>query len=606
LRPQPALASLVPASIVLALIVLLCLMLAPVGALAQEIGNQGTDPFTGQPANPVPPVTLPDTTPKIGGTREDRLVFKSQTVLVQVPTVVTDKSGNHVHNLTKDDFKILEDGKQQKISSFEEVTAGTRPVPAKTFPGTFSNLALDGQQPLAITVIALDVINTPFLDQAYARKQLIKYLADNLDSGHVLGLVVMGSKGIKVLGGLNSDPAALIAALKKASGEVSSMETFSTDGKALASADADPSELTGGSGPGEDALMRMRRFILNADALEGQYQQSRAIEDTMRAFLAIAWSLSGIPGRKSLIWATGSFPFPLDSPSTLPGGNLSQLYERAMDALKNAQIAVYPVDVRGLVSTTPTDDAKYDGAVSSAGLSDAGSGRSWLQASTVNSMVTFAEMTGGRAFYNSNDLTAGFKRAADDSSSYYLLGYYVDTHNTRPGWRKLQVQLPLKDKGWEVRARTGLFFTNTGIDPQLTHQADIDFALSSPFDSTGIQVTMQWQPPGPEGDKKAGDKKKVGFALRLPATSVIEESDKNRFDVDFIAQATKLGVPAGKAGQTIKGIVPASALDKIKAEGIFYSSALELAPGDYEVRFVVRDNLTGRIGSVSAPLTVNQ
>jgi hypothetical protein len=140
----------------------------------------------------------------------------------------------------------------------------------------------------------------------------------------------------------------------------------------------------------------------------------------------------------------------------------------------------------------------------------------------------------------------------------------------------------------------------------LTHQADIDFALSSPFDSTGIQVTMQWQPPGPEGDKKAGDKKKVGFALRLPATSVIEESDKNRFDVDFIAQATKLGVPAGKAGQTIKGIVPASALDKIKAEGIFYSSALELAPGDYEVRFVVRDNLTGRIGSVSAPLTVNQ
>ncbi len=214
-------------------------------------------------------------------------------------------------------------------------------------------------------------------------------------------------------------------------------------------------------------------------------------------------------------------------------------------------------------------------------------------------MTTFAEMTGGRAFYNTNDLTAAFKRAVDDSSSYYLLGYYADTRDTRPGWRKLQVQLP-KNKNVEVRARTGLFFTNAGIDPQLTHNADIEFALSSPFDSTGIQVTMQWQPPTTDGDKK-----KVGFALRLPATNVIDEGDKNRFDVDFIAQATKSGKPAGQAGQTVKGIVPASALDKIKAEGIFYRNALELPPGDYRVRFVVRDNLSGRIGSVSVPLTVN-
>lgn len=573
-------------------------------ALAQ-IGQQGTDPFTGQPAQPTPPVTLPDTSQTSRGVNEEgRLVFKSGTVLVEVPAVVTDSSGNHVHNLTKNDFKILENGKPQKISVFEEVTASNvRPAPAANPPGTFSNLTFDSQQPVSVTVIALDTINTPFLDQAIGRKQLIKYLGETLDSRRVLGLVVISSKGVKVLGGLNSDPATLIAALKKASGEFSPMETFGAEGKVLAATESQPTQLTGGISPGEDPAARMRRFIVNADAVQGAYQQARAIEDTMKAFLSIALSLSGIPGRKSLIWATGSFPFTLDSPSSVPGGNLSLLYERTMRALNDAQVAVYPVDLRGVLGSSLIADATYSGGLSGPEIGNGAAARGWLQNSSVDSLKNFAEMTGGRAYYNNNDLAAGFKRAADDSSSYYLLGYYLDTHNTKPGWRKLQVQVQQKD--CEVHARNGVLFTNATIDPQLTHQADIDFALSSPFDDTGIPVTVQWQPPAPSGDKNTGEKKKVGFALRLPATSVIDEADQNRFDVDFIAQATKQGEPAGHAGQTIRGTVPASALDRIKAEGIFYRNTLELSPGEYQVRFVVRDNLSGKIGSVSAPLSVN-
>lgn len=575
-----------------------CLVLLPAAGLAQQLGGQQTDPFTGQPVNPAPPVTIPDVTRTPGANDEGRLVFKSQTVLIQVPAVVTDKAGNHVHNLTKNDFKVLENGKQQKITTFEEVNAATRPVQSQATPGVFSNQTLNSQQPLAINLIALDLINTPFLDQEYGRQQLIKYLANNLDSGHVLGLIVMGGKGIQVLGGLNSDPATLIAALKKASSSVTRMDTFGADGKALANVESAPSELTGGIARGEDAEMRMRKFILNADVLEGQYQQSRAIEDTMRAFLDIAWSLSGIPGRKSLIWATGGFPFVMDSPSSVPGGSLSLLYERAMEALRNAQISVYPVDIRGLVSTSPVGDANYDGAIGGQGLSDTETVRGQLQASTISSMNTFAEMTGGRAFYNSNDLATGFKRAADDSSSYYLLGYYADPHNTKPGWRKLQVQVPHKE--WEVRARAGILFSNATVDPQLTHKADIDFALNSPFDSTAIAVSVKWQAMATDGEKK-----KVAFALHLPAEGVVDEADKNRFDIDFIAQATRQGTPAGNAGQTVKGAIPPAALAKIKADGIFYQNALELPPGNYQVRFVVRDNLSGRVGTVSAPLTVN-
>jgi VWFA-related protein len=575
------------------LILWCCIIFLPTCALAQE-----NDPFTGQPANPATPGTIPeaDLHRSRGADEERKLAFKSQTILVQVPAVVADKAGNHVHNLSRGDFKIFENGKEQRIAIFEEVNAGSsHSAQAKNPPNTFSNFTLE-RQPFAITVIALDTINTPFLDQTFGRKQLIKYLADNLESGRVFGLVVIGSKGLQVISGLNSDPASIVAALKKASGEMSPMESFGTDGKIAAASGDGASELTGGTPA--DPVARMQQFIQSADAVQGSYQQSRAIEDTLKAFLAIAWSLSGVPGRKSLIWATGSFPFNLDSPSSLPGGSLSILYERTMEALNQAQVSVYPVDVRGLVSTSPAGDATYSGDLSGPGFADAASSRSWLQTSSVQSLANFAEMTGGRAFFNNNDVSTGFKRAADDSSSYYLLGYYVDNLNTKPGWRKLQVQVARKDV--EVHARTGFLVTNATIDPELTHKEDLAFALSSPFDSTGLEVTVRWQGISPDGDKK-----KIGFAVHLPASGVIDERDKNRFDIDFIAQASKVGAPVGNAGQTIKGTVPAASMDKIKADGILYQNALELPAGNYQVRFVVRDNLSGKIGSVSAPLTVN-
>ncbi len=575
------------------LILWCCIIFLPTCALAQE-----NDPFTGQPASPSTPGSIPeaDVHHSRGADEERKLAFKSQTILVQVPAVVADKAGNHVHNLSRGDFKIFENGKEQRIAIFEEVNTGSsHSAQAKNPPNTFSNFTLE-RQPFAITVIALDTINTPFLDQTFGRKQLIKYLADNLESGRVFGLVVIGSKGLQVISGLNSDPASIVAALKKASGEMSPMESFGTDGKIAAASGEGASELTGGTPA--DPVARMQQFILSADSVQGSYQQTRAIEDTLKAFLAIAWSLSGVPGRKSLIWATGSFPFNLDSPSSLPGGSLSILYERTMEALNHAQVSVYPVDVRGLVSTTPTADATYSGSLSGPGFADAAADRSWLQTSSVQSLENFAEMTGGRAFFNNNDVSTGFKRAADDSSSYYLLGYYVDNLNTKPGWRKLQIQVARKDV--EVHARTGFLVTNATIDPELTHKEDVAFALSSPFDSTGLEVTVRWQGISPDGDKK-----KVGFAVHLPASGVIDERDKNRFDIDFIAQASKVGAPVGNAGQTIKGTVPPASMDKIKADGILYQNALELPAGNYQVRFVVRDNLSGRIGSVSAPLTVN-
>jgi len=358
---------------------------------------------------------------------EENVEFSSTTVLIQVPVVVTDKSGAHIHNLAKEDFQVFENGKEQKLGAFEEFTSAHSPLPAPpTKPGEFSNLMVDPNQPRTLAIIAIDSINTAYLDQAFGRRELIKYLSENLDPAQILGLVMMGNKGIRVLHGLTADPAQLVAAVKKVSGEIPTMQGFDAEAQVAAASQSNFSVPSGNTSPmspapNSDAVPmvdlagQLRDFVLKGDAIAGAFQQEHAIEMTLRAFLDIATYVSGIPGRKSLIWATGSFPFTIDSPSTVPGGQLSLLYERTMTALNQSQVSIYPVDIRGLVANSPTADATYSGGNLGPQMMNAAVGRSWLQASTLDTLKDFAAMTGGRAFYNINDLAGSFHKAADDS-----------------------------------------------------------------------------------------------------------------------------------------------------------------------------------------------
>jgi VWFA-related protein len=121
-----------------------------------------------------------------------------------------------------EDFHVFENGKEQKLSTFEEIVATTTKLPAvEAKPGQFSNLTLSEQQPRTVMVIAIDTINTPFLDQANGRRELVKFLADNLNSGQVLALMIMTPHGVRVVQNLTGDPEQLIQVLKKASGELS-------------------------------------------------------------------------------------------------------------------------------------------------------------------------------------------------------------------------------------------------------------------------------------------------------------------------------------------------------------------------------------------------
>jgi VWFA-related protein len=539
--------------------------------------------------------------------QEGNVEFRSETVLVQVPVVVTDKAGNHIHDLKKEDFHVFENGKEQNVSSFEEIVARGSHVPtAAPLPtGTYTNVVANTTQPLSLTVVAIDEVNTPFLDQTYARKQLIKYLGDNLDSTQPMGMVVISTKGLKVIQSLTSDSATLINTLKKLGGQTPDMQNVDTDTQVAAATTINGLSLFATS-PASMTQDGLQDFISQGDVDYAQFKQENAIETTLNAFLGLAWTLSGVPGRKTVIWATGSFPFFMDSPASIPGGRLSTLYERAMQALNDAEVAIYPVDVRGLVNYSPIADASVSHLQRGNAATQQLSGRSWLHTMTLDTLNEFAEVTGGRAFYNTNDLAGAFKRAVDDGSSYYMLAYYLDTKNTKAGWRQLKVKLDRKDV--EIRARQGFLVTNVTMNPQLTRDQDINFALTSPFEATGLPIMVQWKGVTDPKEKTPdnADKKEVEFVVHVARNALTIEGTHNEYNVDFMAVAeTKTNTAAGNIGQNVKGSLTQPDVDKLKNSGMGYRNVLDLAPGTYSVRFVVRDNLSGRIGSITAPLTVN-
>jgi len=155
-----------------------------------------------------------------------------------------------------------------------------------------------------------------------------------------------------------------------------------------------------------------------------------------------------------------------------------------------------------------------------------------------------------------------------------------------------------------VRARSGFFVTKATVDPENSRNSDISSALQSPLDYTSIALVVRWDKIEPS---KEPGKKHVNYGMHLaPDAALINDAENNHVVLDFVALAK---TPEGKTvdhpvGQQIEAHLTAEKVVAVHQKGIAYSGALDLAPGEYTVRFVVRDDLSGRIGSVAAPLKV--
>jgi VWFA-related protein len=545
--------------------------------------------------------------------------FAAGAKLVLVPTLVTDKSGNHISGLKQEDFTVLENGAEQKLATFEEITSDPHRLSRPKNPNEFNNALAGGTSARRVTLIVLDLINTPFLDQVNARTELLKYLTKSVNEREPTGLYTLTRSGVQVVHDFTSDPRILVAALHVVKGDTYQMVdsdeeveaitgTASPDGSSGAPGSGGSSK-SGGSSRGnaqaavQGEAQKLQTMMEDSELNFKAFEQRVAITYTLDGLQTVAQALAGVPGRKSLIWASGGFPFNV-SDNTMqlaPAGrdtlaDVLPLYERTWQLLNDAEISLYPVDVKGLQVT------------SMAGAPVRNPGKNYSrrmqnrQFDTQSSFQTFAEMTGGRAYYGSNDLEKGFREAVNDSAEYYMLGYYIDRSQTKPGWRKLTVKA--KREHVEVRARSGFFVTNAAIDPERSRKSDISSALQSPLDYTSLALVARWDKiePGKEPGRKH-----VTFVIRLaPDAGVINDADNNHVALDFVAMAkSPEGKPMGSPmGQKVDVHLTPDRLSAIRQQGVVYRDGLDLAPGEYSIRFVVRDDLSGRTGSVAAPLKV--
>lgn len=544
------------------------------------------------------------------------ITFTSTTQYVLVPVVVTDKDGKPIAGLTKNDFQLLENGKPQPISSIEEITKAVAAPVKRATPGRssgspieFSNTTESDRTPRRLVIIALDLVNSPFQDQSRARRQLVSYLAENIEPGALYQLVVIENNGLRVLHDYTQDPAALVAALKNVQTRVThkdmvdpAVKSFAVKGGSAGTGSPGATDVGATTATytldrsvdSEEALMAM---LAQAEQPYAQMIESAAVSSTLTAFQQIAERASGVPGRKSLIWITGAFPFSISSSNgAVSDGVPFGLFQHVMHELSNQMISVYPVDIRGLL-TTNADASQHltrsQNAFPSALLNDEAN----RQRDALDTMRTFADMTGGRAFFNTNDTKGAIREAAQDGQAYYLLSYPVDKSNRRAGWRKISV----KSGNYRVRAREGYFLTQNTLDPINAARYDIETALTSPFDYTGLPMRLLLQPPAGSGDKR-----KITFAMMMPPKiATIDSSDTNHLFVEIAyAVMTPKGDSAAHKGTTYNLHLNPVQLQQVTTVGVSYGDTVELSPGAYKLRVVMRDNLTGKIGSVLAELNV--
>jgi VWFA-related protein len=495
--------------------------------------------------------------------------FRSRTELVMVPVLVSSDS-KPVSDLTREDFVLMRGDKQEKIGTFEEIATDTQRVHrVAPTPGIYSNTLVESAGPRRLTVIMLDMLNTPFLDQVYARQQILKYLLENIQPGTPVGLVALDRRGVRVIHDITTDPSALLAALRYVTGKAK-LESEGQAERLTSLAEAGPA-----AGPQDPTVQALLEGLRDMDT----WRMHDVTVSTLDALRMMARFLRGVPGRKSLIWVTAGFSLNTTCPN--PDRSLMapcQAFYDTMRLLADANTALYPVDARGLM----------------------GGRAPMLGVDEIEMMRVVAEMTGGRAFVRNNDIAGSIAKAEQDSSTYYLLGFYLNRTEVKPGWHKLSVQV--RRPNVQIRARSGFFVPKEEDAPEKTLARDFSVALRSPLEYTELPVTLQWK------DVRYSGKDAIqSFLLRMPPGAIaIDEEERNHvfFEVAAVARPRREGVKAPEFSGSVEANLTPEVLREAQQRGVSLLKEWQLPPGEYSVRFVVRDRLTGRFGSVSAPLVI--
>jgi VWFA-related protein len=457
-----------------------------------------------QTPQPAPPA------PTQQPTQSGVATLRADTQLVVVDVVVTDKNQKPVHGLKASDFTLTEENVPQTLKHFEEHTALTPadatkfpPLP-KSPPGVFTNYTPDPVNG-AVNLLLLDALNTPLRDQAYVRQQLLAYL-NSTPPGTRIAIFGLTTQ-LTILQGFTSDLELLKAVTSSRLGKNSPLLQDSMGGSGIQNSAADDLE---DAGADPTVVANLRQF----DALQQSFQLRLRVKYTLDAMNQLARYLSSIPGRKNLVWFSGSFPI-----SVLPDttGNLTNPFDVVADygdefretvnLLARSQVAVYPVDARGMTNAPVFDAAtSRNYAVPGRGTARMTQDLNKYSNDTIDehsTMRQMAEATGGHAFYNTNGLTQAVATAINNGSNFYTLTYTPSSPASDGKFRKIKVQLALS--GVNLAYRHGYYADDpqkgpppaVSGQPQSTTVADSAVTSAAPNPLQAVRVAMMRGSPTP-------------------------------------------------------------------------------------------------------------
>jgi VWFA-related protein len=531
--------------------------------------------------------------------------IKAESRIVVVDVVVTDKQGQSVTGLRKDDFHISEDGNPQIVSSFEEHKGaasnevGLPPMP----PNVFTNFPTT-QGADSVDVLLLDLLNTQPQNQAFVRQQVIKYLGE-VPAGTRLAVFALGTQ-LRIVRGFSTDFSGLSALLedKKLGVTPEVSRNLQTDANQYSDA---------------ELLRQMRRSQAAPSAIDAveSFQRDESaervnarIDVTLQAFQQIARYLSGIPARKNLIWFSDNFPISFFPDTRGKAPKNQERIQKTSEMLTASQVAIYPVSALGVLADPTFDASKLGGSRREL--------EARLSANQI-AMETIAEETGGRAFYSTNALIDAVKDAVGNGSRYYTLAYSPANDKNDGKFRRIQVGLA--DSNYKLSYRRGYFADQPGY--QVTSQEGSDdpfvplIGLGMPdFDQILFKVQVVPKNPQPSAKApRAGSTTKlkapfirydVNFAVALSDIAMSSDSKGTRNGrveimlVAFSPNGDILNFVKKRSNLTMESKV----YEATQQVGMQAHEEIDLPTGEINLRIGIYDLNSGKCGTVGATLNV--
>ena len=564
--------------------------------------------------------------------------------------VVVDPKGRTMKGLPRQDFSVKEEGKVQGINYFDEVTErkSAEPGPATEKPATenkappppniFTN---DSPAPDmgSVTLILYDLLNTPAAEQQRAKVALLKFL-EKKPKGSRFALCVL-SGTLQLVQGFTADENLLGKATKGQKGSLSYTSRLGQDAQDQQAVDW----LTQGSmrlmaqSSKSSAVANSMLDMAGKLEQEESLRRGRDLETrmwlTMDAFTQLARYLSAIPGRKSLIWLSGSFPlgiFPgvdLRTPSSETDAYASRV-KQAVNLFAESHIALYPVDVRGLSASSlqtsslgnstdptqpgapsqspfaPSSDTQRLNALSNLGAAGnigsalPGGDSPFMEEITEHGIMDqIAGDTGGKAFYNTNGIEQAMAVAMEQSTNYYALSYSPTDKKYDGKFRRIKVSLKSEEKKLRVIHRSGYF----AVDPNASGGPSRDAATGF-----GIAAMQHGSPNAHQVLFAArvvpfGKPRKVEAASAIPSSAnqppaiskksknhgqaarVAEPVETQRYAIDYAVTVSQLrfdAMPEGTRHGAINFMVTSFDDDGTLRTSIVSRTATNLKPESYQ------------------------